>query len=239
MMLFALCGREETEPVNPTVDPADIRGFVTTLLVSVGRLPRSRHEDACWSLHAVEGCTEPGLRTLPMHVENFSVENLFRSRCHHLGQWALRCHHHLLGDRPHEADELTGDGHDDLVGMFPACYQASVAFAQPHLRLPTDFLDGFGLCFQPELEMPTDFGGIAIGPGPFDQGSAGMGVTRFGDRTLPASLGTGILRGDQPQEFHELSGIIEACQVAEFRHRGDRDGELDPTQGLEGLDHRV
>ena len=31
---------EETEPVRPTVDPADIRGLATTLLVSVGCQPR-------------------------------------------------------------------------------------------------------------------------------------------------------------------------------------------------------
>ena len=62
MMLFDLCALEETEPVNPTVDPADIRGFVTTLLASVGCRPRSRHEDAYWSLNAVEGYTTPGLR---------------------------------------------------------------------------------------------------------------------------------------------------------------------------------
>jgi hypothetical protein len=53
---------EEPEPVNPTVDPADIRGFVTTLLASVGCLPHSRHEDACRSRNAVEGYTTPGLR---------------------------------------------------------------------------------------------------------------------------------------------------------------------------------
>jgi hypothetical protein len=47
-MLFDLCALEETEPVNPTVDPADIRGFVTTLLASVGCLPHSRHEYALW-----------------------------------------------------------------------------------------------------------------------------------------------------------------------------------------------
>jgi hypothetical protein len=33
--------------------------------------------------------------------------------------------------------------------------------------------------------------------------------------------------------------MIEAWQVAEFSHRGDGHGELDPTQGLEGLDDRV
>jgi hypothetical protein len=35
---------EETEPVTSTVDHADIRGLDTTLLVSVGCRPRSRHE---------------------------------------------------------------------------------------------------------------------------------------------------------------------------------------------------
>lgn len=35
---------EETEPVTATVDHADIRGLVTTLLVSVARLLRSRDE---------------------------------------------------------------------------------------------------------------------------------------------------------------------------------------------------
>jgi hypothetical protein len=53
---------EEPEPVHPTVDPAAIRGFVTTLLASGGCLPHSRHEDACRSRHAVEGDTTPGLR---------------------------------------------------------------------------------------------------------------------------------------------------------------------------------
>jgi len=33
--------------------------------------------------------------------------------------------------------------------------------------------------------------------------------------------------------------MIEACQVAECRHRGDGHGALDPTQGLEGLDDSV
>jgi hypothetical protein len=172
-------------------------------------------------------------------IENLSVETLFKSGCYHLGSWALRCHDHLLGGHPHEPDQLTSVGHDHLVGVCPACYQAAVAFAQSHLRLPTDVLDGFGVCFQSELEMPTDCGGIAIGPGTFHACATRMRIAGCGDRPLPGSLGTGILRGDQPQEFHELSGSIEAGQVAEFRHRGDSDGELAPTQGLEGLDHRV
>jgi len=47
----------------PTVAPADIRGLVTTLLVSVGRLPHSRGEGRPKPpLNAFEGCTKPGPR---------------------------------------------------------------------------------------------------------------------------------------------------------------------------------
>ena len=38
--------------------------------------------------------------------------------------------------------------------------------------------------------------------------------------------------------MHQLSGVLEARQVSQFRHGGHRHRELDPAQGLEGLDHR-
>jgi hypothetical protein len=53
-----------------------------------------------------------------------------------MGQWALGYYGHLCGDRLQEPDQLTGNGHDHLAGMFPACHQASVAFAQSHVRFP-------------------------------------------------------------------------------------------------------
>jgi hypothetical protein len=33
--------------------------------------------------------------------------------------------------------------------------------------------------------------------------------------------------------------VLEACQVAQFRDRGDGPGQLPPAQGLKRLDHRV
>jgi hypothetical protein len=66
-----------------------------------------------------------------------------------------------------------------------------------------------------------------------------MGVAGFGDGTLPASLTTGMLRGDEPQELHELSRVIEAGQVAQFRHHDDRYDELYAAQGLEGVHDRT
>jgi hypothetical protein len=78
LIIFARRAVEEPEPVNPTVDPADIRGLGTTFLASVGCLPHSRHEDACRSRNAVEGDTTPGLRLFqstwePSQVNTFAV----------------------------------------------------------------------------------------------------------------------------------------------------------------------
>ena len=124
------------------------------------------------------------------------------------------------------------------LACFPRAHQLSVAFAQAHLGLPTDVLDGLGTLLQAQLEMPTDFGGVAIGPGAFDQGTAGMGVARLGDAALTAPLSTGVFRGGQAQVVHQLSGVVEAGEVAEFGHDGDGDGELHAPQGLERLDDR-
>ena len=151
----------------------------------------------------------------------------------------LRCHWHLFGNSPHKAYEFTGNSDDDWVGMFPSCHQASNAFAQPHLRLPADILDGVGLLFEPQLYMPTDCGGIAIGPSPFDQGTTRMGMAGFGTGPLPASLTAGVFRGDQPQAFHQLPRVLEARQVAECSHGGDGHGELDATQRLKRFDDRM
>src|SRR4029450_2670461 len=66
--------REEAGPVNSTVDPADIRGLATTLLKSVGHLPRSRHEGRRQPPpNAVEGCAEPGPRLFPDPVGGWAT----------------------------------------------------------------------------------------------------------------------------------------------------------------------
>ena len=66
-----------------------------------------------------------------------------------------------------------------------------------------------------------------------------MSIARFGHGPLATPLTGRILRGNQPQEFHEFSGSIEARQVSKFGHRGDRDSELYTAEGLQGLDDRV
>ena len=93
--------------------------------------------------------------------------------------------------------------------------------------------------FQPEWQVTTDVGGIAGGPGAFDQGTTGVGVTGLGDRTVPAALTTRVFGGDPAQICYHLPGMLEARQVAECGHAGHGHGELPAAQGLKGLDHRL
>jgi hypothetical protein len=123
--------------------------------------------------------------------------------------------------------------------VFPLGDQCSVTFTEPKLGLPTAVLDGFGLLFQSELEMPADLSRIARGPGVFHQGATGMGVAGCGARTLSASLASRVVRGHQPQEFHQFSGGIEAREIAEFGHHGDGYGERHAAQGLESVNYRA
>src|SRR5262245_32778652 len=77
-----------------------------------------------------------------------------------------------------------------------------------------------------ELVNTAGLGGRALDPGAFYACPAGMGMTRFGARSLVAPFPRGISRGDEPQEVHEVSGALGACQVfgthyVSPTHRGD------------------
>jgi hypothetical protein len=85
--------------------------------------------------------------------------------------------------------------------------------------------------------MPTDFCGVPIGPGTLAQRTTGMAMPGFCHSPLPAPWPTRGFRGGQAQRVHELSGIVEACEVPQFGHRGDRYGARHAAQGLERFDH--
>ena len=88
--------------------------------------------------------------------------------------------------------------------------------------------------------MAADFGRIAIGPGAFDQGPAGMRVAGFGDRPLATSLARwSIPTASGPGNSCSWRGLSKRVRSPQFGDEGDGHGELDATQGLEGLDHRA
>ena len=105
---------------------------------------------------------------------------------------ALQCDGDRFGNSPHEAYQLTRNGYDHLVGMFPTRNQLTVPFTEPDLGFPTDVLHGFGLFFQSELEMSAHFRWVPIRPGAFNEDATGMGIAGFGNGPLAASLATGV-----------------------------------------------
>jgi hypothetical protein len=60
--VVAIVHRKSRSQSETTVEPAAIRGVVTTGLVAVGCRPQSRDEKTRRPLHAVEGDTRPGRR---------------------------------------------------------------------------------------------------------------------------------------------------------------------------------
>jgi hypothetical protein len=129
-----------------------------------------------------------------------------------------------FGNGPQKAHQLTGHSHHPLVCMFTSGHEASVAFTKPDLSFPGDVLEAFRWFFEPHLQVSTDLSRIARRPGAFDQHPTGMGVTSFRDGALPAPLGPRVGRGTQAQELHEFLGDIDAREVAECGHHGDRHG---------------
>ena len=122
--------------------------------------------------------------------------------------------------------------------MFAACAELPGALTAPALGFPTDVLEDFGVFFPAQVYGSAALGGRAGGPGPCDQGAAGLGGPRLGNGTLAAALGAGVFCGQQAQELPECSGALEPGQGAHLGHHGHGCGALHATQSLERLDHR-
>src|SRR5262245_18029979 len=149
------------------------------------------------------------------------------------GRWG---HRDLWRQSPQKGAQLPGDRHTHPLGVCTACASLSRALAEPHLGLPTDLLDGCGhLCHTP-LEVTTDFRGIPGSPGPFDEGTARVGVADCGARALGAMVACGIFYGCQAAVTQQLAGLVDTCQVAQCGDAGNRDSERDAAQGLERVD---
>ena len=123
------------------------------------------------------------------------------------------------------------------MGLFACGHQLAIPCAEPDWRFPTDRLDRGRELFQAQLQVTTDVRGIPVGPGAFDESTTRMGVARLGQAALLTTWPTGIFCRRQPPIIHELSGVIDARQVAAFGHHGHRDRALDAPYGLERLDH--
>jgi len=121
---------------------------------------------------------------------------------------------HLLGDRPQERQNLPRDRRDDDVRVLAARNQAPIAFAEPHLGLPRDVLDGLGTVLEPQLQVRRYLGRVPIRPRGFNQRPARVAVAGLRDGPESTRLAGRVLARDQSDERGELPWRIEAGQVS-------------------------
>src|SRR6266516_1702943 len=135
----------------------------------------------------------------------------------------------LLGrDRPDEVGELAGAGDDDFLLRFAAAGHPLPALVEALLAAPGALDHGRVLAALAAGELVADGRPPAGVPGRFDQQPAGVAVADLGDRPLPALLAGGALRGDEPDEGHQLLGRLEAVEVADLGHERERGQRVDP-----------
>lgn len=60
-----------------------------------------------------------------------------------------------------------------------------------------------------------------------------------GDRWSADFVSARMLRRNQTQVPHQLARVVEAANIANFRHQADRAHHINPTQSTEGFDHRL
>src|SRR5690349_5798284 len=132
------------------------------------------------------------------------------------GSLLLRFCFRFYGNRPGEAQQLTGNGRDDLRFIFAVSCEFLVAGTQTPLRLPGnvfDFLIEALLSFQQKAAYPRF---VLIRPGRFDQHTPQMRVAGFGDAAALDAVAAGVLTRDQAAVAHQLTGILEPAERARF-----------------------
>ena len=123
---------------------------------------------------------------------------------------------------PQEADHLTCDGRgSDLFGLFGG--ESVADLVEPMLTLPGVSNHGRILVLLPAPEGGTCSGPAAIVPGGLDEHMTDPCVTGLGDGALSSSIARGVFAGHEAEVGHELTGALEATNVAEF---GGEDHEI-------------
>jgi hypothetical protein len=123
------------------------------------------------------------------------------------------------------------------MGMCPAGHPGALACTAPHLHPPAERLDGFAALFQAYLQLPTDFGRIALSPRAFDESPSGAATAGLGAAPLTAPLPSSVFRRGKAERPQERLGVVNTGEVPELGHGRYGPGTLDTPQGLERLDH--
>src|SRR5208283_832656 len=129
------------------------------------------------------------------------------------------CGLRLFGDRPNEAGELARNcGGDDRL-QFPRMRELAIPTAQSFLGFPGYVTDRFGQLFLAQKEIATDPRRKSVAPCRLDQHAPRGAVSRLGDPALASRASAGVFGRNETEIGHELSGICEAGNVAQFSHQ--------------------
>ena len=122
----------------------------------------------------------------------------------------------MFGDRPDEPRQLAGDcGRNDGRG-FSRPGELAIAPTQSFLRLPCGVADRLGQTLLAQQLLSADARREPITPGRLDQHSPRRAIPSFRDSALAACGAAGVLGRNQTEIRHELAGIGEAGDIAEF-----------------------
>jgi hypothetical protein len=143
---------------------------------------------------------------------------------------------HGVGNRPHKAEQFTGNCCDNFLLAFAFGPQSPEATAEPGLGLPGDRTDGRRQVLLPQANNPPDPRRQAVLPGGLHQRPTGMGVAGLGHAAPPGGGATRRFARSQADKGHEWSGVVKAGEITQFGDHGGRHDELHAAQGLQGLD---
>jgi hypothetical protein len=124
-------------------------------------------------------------------------------------------------------------------GVFPRALSCRYRVHRRTCAFPCVSWIGLGSASRRSCRCRRTWAGSRDAQAAFDQGAARRGRPRLGEASLAAARAPGIFRRRQAPILPELSGMIEAGQVAECRDGGDRPRQLHATEALERLDHRA
>jgi hypothetical protein len=110
---------------------------------------------------------------------------------------------------------------------------SAASAGKPLLAAPGALDDGGVPAALAAGELIADLRPPAGAPGGLDQQATHVRVADLRDRALAALLTRGVLRGHQANEGHELLGGVEAAEVADLGHQGERGQSVDAAQAAQ------
>ena len=220
-----------------TVEHAASRGLAPPFLVSVRCLPRSRNEDFT-RLTPSRGTPYRGGISFngfsPFPLTLFGTLDAGTLQPPLLGGPRA-----LLGHGPPKRAQLPRHRDHNLRRVFPPGAALPLALTQADLGLPPHGLDRLGELCQAQVQVPTDLGRVARGPGPCHPSTPGRALPGLRDASLASTLAPGICRRRQAQRMHQVSGVIAAGQGAECSDARDRHRQLHATEGWQRVNDRA